>query len=201
MGQYLYDAEGTRVAKGTIATMGCNPATNGFQFTEDYVLGLGGEELSMLNGSGTWQRSNVYAGGKLIGTYDLVHNPAYTVDGSQPLQVPWLHLHLEDALGTRRMQVSGMLANLAQPEMDFQSLPYGDGLSTYPDQNADQTVDDSTPLHFTGKERDAESGNDYFDARYYGSAMGRFMSPDWSAKEEPVPYATMDDPQRRVAHP
>jgi hypothetical protein len=25
--------------------------------------------------------------------------------------------------------------------------------------------------------------------------MGRFMSPDWSAKEEPVPYAQMDDPQ------
>jgi RHS repeat-associated protein len=47
----------------------------------------------------------------------------------------------------------------------------------------------------TGKERDTESGNDYFDARYYSSAMGRFMSPDWSAKEEPVPYATMDDPQ------
>lgn len=31
---------------------------------------------------------------------------------------------------------------------------------------------------FTGKERDAESGNDYFGARYYGSSMGRFMSPD-----------------------
>ena len=25
--------------------------------------------------------------------------------------------------------------------------------------------------------------------------MGRFMSPDWSAKEEPVPYASLDDPQ------
>lgn len=48
---------------------------------------------------------------------------------------------------------------------------------------------------YTGKERDAESGNDYFEARYYSSAMGRFMSPDWSAKEEPIPYATMDDPQ------
>jgi len=48
---------------------------------------------------------------------------------------------------------------------------------------------------FTGKERDSESGNDYFGARYYASSMGRFMSPDWSAKEEPVPYATMDDPQ------
>ncbi len=42
----------------------------------------------------------------------------------------------------------------------------------------------------TGKERDVESGNDYFEARYYGSAIGRFMPPDWSAKEEPVPYAT-----------
>lgn len=30
----------------------------------------------------------------------------------------------------------------------------------------------------TGKERDIESGNDYFEARYYSSAMGRFMSPD-----------------------
>jgi RHS repeat-associated protein len=31
---------------------------------------------------------------------------------------------------------------------------------------------------YTGKERDTESGNDYFGARYYRSSMGRFMSPD-----------------------
>jgi len=48
---------------------------------------------------------------------------------------------------------------------------------------------------FTGKERDTESGNDYFGARYYGSSMGRFMSPDWSAKVEPVPYSKLDYPQ------
>jgi RHS repeat-associated protein len=30
----------------------------------------------------------------------------------------------------------------------------------------------------TGKERDTESGLDYFGARYYASSMGRFMSPD-----------------------
>jgi RHS repeat-associated protein len=47
----------------------------------------------------------------------------------------------------------------------------------------------------TGKERDTESGNDYFEARYYSSAMGRFLSPDWSAKEDPIPYAKLDDPQ------
>jgi RHS repeat-associated protein len=52
-----------------------------------------------------------------------------------------------------------------------------------------------SPSRFTGKERDTESGNDYFGARYYSSAMGRFMSPDWSAKEDPVPYAQLDDPQ------
>ena len=43
---------------------------------------------------------------------------------------------------------------------------------------------DSTPrfarlaYKITGKERDTESGNDYFGARYYASTMGRFLSPD-----------------------
>ena len=31
---------------------------------------------------------------------------------------------------------------------------------------------------FTGKERDSESGLDNFGPRYFGSSMGRFMSPD-----------------------
>lgn len=31
---------------------------------------------------------------------------------------------------------------------------------------------------FTAKERDSETGLDYFGARYYGSNMGRFTSPD-----------------------
>jgi RHS repeat-associated protein len=51
------------------------------------------------------------------------------------------------------------------------------------------------PSISTGKERDAESGNDYFGARYYASSMGRWLSPDWSAKYEPVPYAKLDNPQ------
>ena len=51
------------------------------------------------------------------------------------------------------------------------------------------------PTCSTGKERDSESGNDYFEARCYASSMGRFLSPDWSAKMEPVPYAKLDSPQ------
>jgi RHS repeat-associated protein len=49
---------------------------------------------------------------------------------------------------------------------------------------------------YTGKERDTESGNDYMFARYYNSATGRFLSPDWDAKSsDPVPYAKLTDPQ------
>jgi RHS repeat-associated protein len=48
---------------------------------------------------------------------------------------------------------------------------------------------------YTGKERDTESGNDYFGARYYSSAMGRFMSPDWSKGPQAVPYADLENPQ------
>ena len=47
----------------------------------------------------------------------------------------------------------------------------------------------------TGKQRDSETGNDYFGARYYSSDAGRFLSPDWAAKAEPVPYAKLNNPQ------
>ena len=47
----------------------------------------------------------------------------------------------------------------------------------------------------TGKERDTESGLDYFGARYMSSNMGRFMSPDWSPANESVPYADLTNPQ------
>jgi RHS repeat-associated protein len=38
---------------------------------------------------------------------------------------------------------------------------------------------------YTGKERDTESGLDNFGARYYGSTMGRFMSPDDGSDQSP----------------
>ena len=47
----------------------------------------------------------------------------------------------------------------------------------------------------SGKERDSETGLDYFGARYYGSSMGRFLTPDWSATPVPTPFADLTDPQ------
>jgi RHS repeat-associated protein len=45
---------------------------------------------------------------------------------------------------------------------------------------------------FTGKERDSESGLDYFINRHYGSSLGRFMQPD------PIFFQAemLTDPQR-----
>jgi RHS repeat-associated protein len=155
---YIYDAEGRRVAKGTISTWSCDPTSNGFTLTESYVLDQSGQEVTQLDGNGNWQRTNTFAGSALIASYDT--------NG--------LHFHLNDPLGTRRMQTSYQ----GQPEEECQSWPYGDQLYCYQDSNAPATADDATPLHYTGKERDTESGNDYFGARYYGSSMGRFLSPD-----------------------
>ena len=44
--------------------------------------------------------------------------------------------------------------------------------------NPDLQLSSKLPDKFTGKERDAESGLDYFEARYMSAAQGRFMSPD-----------------------
>jgi RHS repeat-associated protein len=199
---YIYDAEGRRVAKGTINTVptgqypSCNLATNGFALTESYVLGQGGERLTSTawnGGTSTWQNTNVYEAGKLIATYDT------TTSGlSQDAGVAGgLHFQLTDPLGTRRVQTN----SVGEAELDCQSLPFGDQLSCFPDPNAPDDAQDEdstgslTGIHFTGKERDAESGLDYFGARYYGSNMGRFLSPDWSADPVPVPYANLSDPQ------
>src|SRR5205807_8131745 len=54
---------------------------------------------------------------------------------------------------------------------------------------------DSNHYKFTGKERDAETGLDYFGARYYSNGLGRFITPDWAAKATAVPYAEFADPQ------
>jgi RHS repeat-associated protein len=150
---YIYDASGTRVAKGTIASLSC--ALTGFTLTASYALGPNGEEVSEFNSSNTWQYSNVYAGDKLFATYL-----------NSPSEVDFT---LYDWLGTKRVTVhpNGSMATCSS------SLAFGNNLTP-----CGGTGSDPSNLHFTGKERDTESGLDYFGARYLGSSMGRFMSPD-----------------------
>jgi RHS repeat-associated protein len=179
---YVYDADGQRVAKGTITSWSCDPSTNGFGANAnetDYVLDQSGNQVTEMasdaNGNMAWAHTNVWADGQLIATYSAILDANNQADGA-------LHFYLNDWLGTRRVQTDyeGVL------EQTCSSLPYGDSLS------CTQSTQSPTEHHFTGKERDSESGLDYMDARYYGSSMGRFMSPD------PV-FATVNrlaDPQQ-----
>jgi len=95
------------------------------------------------------------------------------------------------------VQVSGQ----GVPELNCLSLPFGNDLGNpratdcVPAPNATALAADAAEPHFTGKERDTETGLDYFGARSYASNMGRWMSPDWADKPEAVPYSDLEDPQ------
>src|SRR5579864_6108797 len=54
---------------------------------------------------------------------------------------------------------------------------------------------DSNHYKHNGKDRDTETGNDYYGARYYSPSLSRFLSPDWSSTPVPVPYADLTNPQ------
>ncbi len=56
-------------------------------------------------------------------------------------------------------------------------LPFGEECTTGPCA-ANPDVGAGQARKFTGKERDAETGLDYFGARYYGSMIGRFTTVD-----------------------
>ncbi len=87
-----------------------------------------------------------------------------------------------DQIGSSRL----MTSPFGEPVWNATYLPYGE------EYNPEITVNNRK---FTGKEHDTESGLDYFGARYYGSALGRFITPDWAAKAAAVPYAEFADPQ------
>ena len=137
-------------------------------------------EYSVSSGTSTFAHTNVFAAGSLLATYTGTST----------------YFAFHDWVGSKRVEIA---ANSTCASA-FVSLPFGNtsnGNSSYSPiaLSGYSACADATEHHFTGKERDAESGNDYFGARYYASSMGRWMSPDWSAKEDPVPYAQLDDPQ------
>jgi RHS repeat-associated protein len=145
---YAYDADGQRVAKTTGSV------------TTDFIYDREGHVMlynsSPASGSSPFVEVNV--GGLHLGTYVL--NSAIT-------DTIFYYNH-DDWLGTERARTD--LSGTACETIT--SLPFGDN------QTISGTCGDISPLHFTGKERDTESGLDNFGARYNASSMGRFMAPD-----------------------
>src|SRR6185436_250136 len=86
----------------------------------------------------------------------------------------WL---VTDQLGTPRLvfDQSGSLATTKRHDY----APFGEELFNGARTTAmGYAAADSTRQKFTQKERDIESGLDYFLARYYSSTQGRFTSVD-----------------------
>jgi RHS repeat-associated protein len=89
-------------------------------------------------------------------------------------------------------------------------LPFGEeiGAGVGIQTTGNGYVSDGIRQKFTGKDRDNETGLDYFEARYYASKQGRFTSPDEfsggpddmfdfadAASENPTIYADLTEPQ------
>jgi RHS repeat-associated protein len=96
-------------------------------------------------------------------------------NGSSSTQIKWL---VTDHLGTPRLVLdqTGSLATVTRHDY----LPFGEeisilGLRT---PSLGYSIGDGVRQQFTLKERDVETGLDYFLARYYASSQGRFTSPD-----------------------
>jgi RHS repeat-associated protein len=168
---YTYDAESRLIqVDGTAGN--CSTATACYVYdaegqrlqkttggvTTAYLRDSKGEVVAETDGGNTLLRAGyVYAGGALLAEYE--NGNTY-----------FIH---KDHLGDTRVMTT--VNGSVDDSMDY--LPYGE-------QIAGGT---GTTHKFTGKERDAESGLDDFDAR--------FVSADWSAIPEPVPYSDFWNPQ------
>jgi RHS repeat-associated protein len=146
---YKYDGEGRRVRK----LIGENTR---------FIYGISGELVAEFNGStGNLQKEYV-SGGGMMAVIDPSAGTRYTTS---------------DHLGSPRV-VTDSSGNVVSRH-DY--MPFGveigsgvSGRTTGMGYGASDGVRDQ----FTGQQRDTESGLDYFGARYYSAAQGRFTSPD-----------------------
>jgi len=123
-----------------------------------------------------WARGYVYFNGQRIAEY--ANSTTYFAHN--------------DHLGSPRL-FTDVTAAYATDCYDF--LPFGErNLPTSPCSSPSPPAPPpvNTSHLFTGKERDSESGLDNFEARYFGSSLGRFMSAD---PENLSGLINQDDPQ------
>jgi RHS repeat-associated protein len=142
-----------------------------------YWYGAGTEILEETDATGSLTNASffeyVYFDGKRIARRDAAGDVLY---------------YLEDTLGTSR-SIAEFVAGQPTPTVCYSAdfYPYG-GEKVY-------TNTCPQSYKFEGKERDTETGNDDFGARYYSSVYGRWLSPDWSSNPVPIPYANLNNPQ------
>lgn len=163
---YVYDGDGNRVEKCSSSSCPSNGTGTVYWRT------VAGAVISETGLNGTVNHEYIFFNGQRVARRDLAGNT--------------VHYYFSDHLGTHAVVMN---AAGTQCEQDADYYPYG-GV-----QNDYCTTPVAQNYKFNGKERDTESGLDEFGARYYGSMVGRFMTPDWAAKAVTVPYANFGNPQ------
>ncbi len=170
-----YDAAGNQTAvNGNTQTYDAENRQATVSFagsTESYGYDGDGRRVSKAV-SGTGGAATVYvydAMGRLAAEYS-------TGAATSPCATCYLSA---DHLGSTRLVVDQNGNVVARH--DF--LPFGEEVTV--GRNGQWGAgNDTISQKFTAKERDTESGLDYFGARYYGSALGRWASPDPAFESE-----------------
>lgn len=181
--EYSYDGNGRRIKKKVGGT------------TTRFEYGASGELIAEYNDST----------GSLIKEYISAGQLSVTVENGTDYKYA-----TSDYLGTPRVWTD-QNGNVVSRH-DY--LPFGEevfagtGTRTTAQGYAANTQADGQRKQFTSKERDIETGLDYFLARYYSSTQGRFLSPDEftggpdelfdfadTASSNPTFYADLTNPQ------
>ncbi len=159
---FVYDGE-NRLVSATV-----NGATAAYAYDGE------GRRVRKTDAFGT--TTFVYdAAGQLAAEY-FAAAPNTTQPAEQEPGTRWV---FADHLGSTRATLGSGGAGLKL----FDYAPFGEDLARGhngrgPEYPAGLDVPGNVAQRFTGKERDAETGLDYFGARYLASAQGRFTSPD-----------------------
>jgi RHS repeat-associated protein len=164
---YLYNADGERIAMYDVPAQSWTWEARdlGGKVLREYTSHDAGTNFASANWQ--WTRDYVYRNGQLLAAVVQPLDPLGTPAGGPITE----HFHL-DHLGTPRLITDGAGIKL--------------GFHTYYPFGAEQTPTASETavdaMKFTGHELDGLAGDmhtlDYMHARFYGAAMGRFLSID-----------------------
>jgi RHS repeat-associated protein len=151
---YVYDGEGQRVRK----LLGENLRL---------IYGIGGQQIAEYDGAtGNLKKEYIYGANGLVAT---IEPTSINSNGTR--------FTTSDHLGSPRLVTNSAAAVVSRHDyMPFgEELGSGVGGRTTP---IGFVVADGLRQRFTSKERDNETGLDYFLARYYSAGHGRFISVD-----------------------
>jgi RHS repeat-associated protein len=171
-----YDGAGNQKVDGQGRTFDYDGENRQTRFNNGAgVYEYDGDGVRVKKTDGTGTTVYVYnVGGQLLAEYHSDPVPGAAGGGG----VSYLSA---DHLGSTRVVTKGDGSVKAR----YDYLPFGEELGAGISSRSagmGYSAADSTAQKFTSKERDSESGLDYFGARYYSSAQGRFTSCDPSGK-------------------